>query len=428
MNNFKIYFINHSCFKVQMKNFSFLVDPWFSGTVFNNSWKLLKETNISEINLSDLKYIFISHEHPDHLNFKTLKEIYEIKKDVKIIFPYRKDLLVQRVLEKIGFEFHFIKQNSEKFYIDEKNYVKYFSNNMWGDHTIVFSIDKKIIVNQNDDYTEQSTIKVIKKEFKEIDLFFSQFSLAGYYGNSDNPDGIMKKGHKYHLDRVKKYFDDFKPKIFVPFASYIYFCKEENKFLNDFAVKPREVLDCLGNKNCQLVCFNDEVYLNETFETRNIENLNKLENLFKINNQKEFMPIEKVEVSAIIDIIKKKIYKMTFFQKIQVLVNTNNSLKKNILGFIKIFYLITSIKIYARDLKKIITIDLFTSNIEISDFSTNMKFDFSVPSDDLFFMFKFPWGSDTVNISSTVNHYTKKSIIFFFFLKQYYYRFGFKAE
>ena len=119
---------------------------------------------------------------------------------------------------------------------------------------------------------------------------------------------------------------------------------------------------------------------------------------------------------------------MTFFQKIQVLVNTNNSLKKNILGFIKIFYLITNIKIYARDLKKIITIDLFTNNIKISDFSTNMKFDFSVPSDDLFFMFKFPWGSDTVNISSTVNHYTKKSIIFFFFLKQYYYRFGFKAE
>ena len=77
---------------------------------------------------------------------KNTNFIYEIKKDVKIIFPYRKDLLVQRVLEKIGFEFHFIKQNSEKFYIDEKNYVKYFSNNMWGDHTIVFSIDKKIIV------------------------------------------------------------------------------------------------------------------------------------------------------------------------------------------------------------------------------------------------------------------------------------------
>ena len=211
-----------------MKNYSFLVDPWFTGTVFNNSWKLLKENNISNINLIDLKYIFISHEHPDHLNFQTLKEIYKIKQDVEIIFPYRNDVLVKKVVEKIGFKFHFIRQNSEKFFIDKENFVKFFSNDMWGDHTIVFSIDEKVIVNQNDDYTEQSTINKIIKEYPNIDLLFTQFSLAGYYANSDRPDEIMEKGHKFHLNRIKKYFNSFKPKIIVPFASYIYFCKESN--------------------------------------------------------------------------------------------------------------------------------------------------------------------------------------------------------
>ena len=427
MNNFKINFVNHSCFKVQMKNFSFLVDPWFSGTVFNNSWKLLKETNIKEIDLSDLKYIFISHEHPDHLNFKTLKEIYEINKDVKIIFPYREDPLVQRVLEKIGFKFHFIKQNSEKFFIDEINYVKFFSNNMWGDHTIVFSLDNKIIVNQNDDYTEKNTVKKILKEFKKVDLFFTQFSLAGYYGNSDNPSEIMEKGHKYHLNRVKSYFNDFKPKILVPFASYIYFCKESNKFLNNFSVKPSEVLNLLGNKNCQLVSFNDEIYLDHSFEERNKENAQKLEKLFQIDNEKKFIPIQKLEENQIKDIIQKKIEKISFFQKVQVLVNNKNSIIKNILGFIKIFYLMADIKIYVYDIKKIIKVNLFSKKIDISDYEKKINFDFYLPSEDLLFMFKFPWGSDTVNISSTVNHYSKKSFIFFFFLKRHYYRFGFKG-
>ena len=44
MSNFKINFINHACFKIQVNNYSILVDPWFTGKVFNNSWKLLKET------------------------------------------------------------------------------------------------------------------------------------------------------------------------------------------------------------------------------------------------------------------------------------------------------------------------------------------------------------------------------------------------
>ena len=85
------------------------------------------------------------------------------------------------------------------------------------------------------------------------------------------------------------------------------------------------------------------------------------------------------------------------------------------------------IKIYVYDIKKIIRVNLFTKKIDISDYDKNINFDFSLPSEDLLFMFKFPWGSDTVNISSSVNHYSKKSFIFFFFLKRHYYRFGFKG-
>ena len=85
----------------------------------------------------------------------------------------------------------------------------------------------------------------------------------------------MEKGHKFHLNRLKEYFNSLKPKIIVPFASYIYFCKESNKFLNKFSVKPHEVISNLGSKNCQLVYLNDEVFLNNSFENRNPENLGR---------------------------------------------------------------------------------------------------------------------------------------------------------
>ncbi len=72
-------------FSNHKKDYSILVDPWFSGKVFNDSWELLNETNIDDLDLSNLKYIFISHEHPDHLSWSTLKKI---KKNVTNLCKY----------------------------------------------------------------------------------------------------------------------------------------------------------------------------------------------------------------------------------------------------------------------------------------------------------------------------------------------------
>ena len=66
----KITFINHACFTIEKNNEMIFVDPWFFGRIFNNSWSLFKETE--KIDLSNLKYIFITHEHPDHLHWPTL--------------------------------------------------------------------------------------------------------------------------------------------------------------------------------------------------------------------------------------------------------------------------------------------------------------------------------------------------------------------
>ena len=63
-----------------MKNFSFLVDPWFSGTVFNNSWKLLKEKIFKRMNLIIFNYFLFFLNIQVILIFKPLKEIIKLKK------------------------------------------------------------------------------------------------------------------------------------------------------------------------------------------------------------------------------------------------------------------------------------------------------------------------------------------------------------
>ena len=63
--------INHaSLFMKFNKDMSFLTDPWYTGSAFDNGWSLLHENNEKFIEnvLNNTNYIYISHEHPDHFS------------------------------------------------------------------------------------------------------------------------------------------------------------------------------------------------------------------------------------------------------------------------------------------------------------------------------------------------------------------------
>ena len=421
----KIKFINHACFQFLLKDYSILIDPWFFGKVFNNSWSLFRETSIETIDIKSLKWIFISHEHPDHLHFETLKEIKNINDKVTVIFPYRKDATVKKVIEKIGLKFKFIKQNSEKFFIDENNYVKFFSFENEGDHTMVFKINERIIVNQNDDYTLDKTVKMINSEFPSIDILLTQFSLAGYYGNFDEEKTLKIKGHDFHLNRVIEYSKKFNPSFTIPFASYVYFCRDYNKYLNKFIVTPKEVISALGNDKCQLVWYGDEVIF-DNFKERNLLNQSKLNDLFNINKIKDFSQSITINDNELVKIIKLRLNKISFIEKIKTFIDFSNPISST-KGLIKFFLLINrKITVHLYDINKVVYIDFLRNSAKISVYKKNIKIDFSLPSEDLFFMFKFPWGSDTVNISATVNFFSKKSMLLFNFLLSNYKKFGAK--
>ena len=102
--------INHACFSIERKDSLTLMDPWFSGRIFNKSWSLIRETDLQSIDgIEKLKNIVISHEHPDHLHWPTLKQIKDYSNnDITIYMPYRNNDNVKREVEKIGFNFEYL--------------------------------------------------------------------------------------------------------------------------------------------------------------------------------------------------------------------------------------------------------------------------------------------------------------------------------
>ena len=284
-NNFKITFLNHASFMIETNESITLVDPWYFGKIFNNSWSLLKDTDDSQIDYSKVKYISISHEHPDHLHWATLKHIRsKTDGDITIIFPRRTNPNVMEACKKAGYNFAYIDHYNETE-IEENYTIAAFPAGH--DSALVYRIGDRIICNQNDAYLDEQVLVKMKQMFPIIDLWLFQFSLAGYYGNSTEPEIIKQKGTQFHIDKFMEYQNYLQPKMSVPFASYCYFCKQYNSYINDYAVTLNDILSKVQYPT-HIPYYNEEISL--TSLKNNKTNLEKW-NLIIKNSKNDITPI-----------------------------------------------------------------------------------------------------------------------------------------
>jgi hypothetical protein len=292
-----IKFINHACIQFKKQNTKVLFDPWFHGKVFNNSWSLLKNTNINN-DFNDVTHICISHEHPDHLHFGTLNELKKISKTIPtLIFPERTNQFVKSALDRTGFKIKFASRDGVPVDLGNGIKVSYFGEHYGHDNSIVLAVDRMILLNQNDHYTSEDIVKKINQLYPKIDFLFTQFSLAGYYGNSDDKDRIKKNGYNFHIHRLLHYANVFNPKIVIPFASYVYFCHYYNQYLNDYIVTPQVAFKALNKAGFKvfLPYYGDDISLDTSLcDEKNKKNLPKLTKLF---NKKSFVIDQKFSIT-----------------------------------------------------------------------------------------------------------------------------------
>lgn len=97
----EIRFINHACLLVKMGDINFATDPWIDGSAFCNGWWLAKPSPIDAFEaLNKCDFIYISHNHPDHLHPESLKKI---RKDMPILTADFKSGSTKNYLHSLGF-------------------------------------------------------------------------------------------------------------------------------------------------------------------------------------------------------------------------------------------------------------------------------------------------------------------------------------
>ena len=120
-----------------------------------------------------------------------------------------------------------------------------FSHDSWmaikqGDHTILNTND--CLVNTKE------LAEDILKITGDISILMTQFSYGQFEGNSDQPEKRRAAVEK-KFKQIDNQITVFKPTYLIPMASFVYFCHEENYYMNDSINKIGAVYEYYTVKN-----------------------------------------------------------------------------------------------------------------------------------------------------------------------------------
>ncbi|WP_417668095.1 Rieske 2Fe-2S domain-containing protein [Roseibium sp.] len=97
----EVEFLNHACLLFRTEGLQFATDPWLLGPAFSNGWWLNLPTPSDALDrLNACDFLFISHNHPDHLHRETLEYV---RKDMPILTAAFETGSTVRFLRDIGF-------------------------------------------------------------------------------------------------------------------------------------------------------------------------------------------------------------------------------------------------------------------------------------------------------------------------------------
>jgi len=85
---FDVTYFSHASIEIRVGSTRIITDPWFIGPAFSRGWWLSVDPPQDCFQrLATADYIYISHSHPDHLNFPTLEKLSIMNPHVKILIP-----------------------------------------------------------------------------------------------------------------------------------------------------------------------------------------------------------------------------------------------------------------------------------------------------------------------------------------------------
>lgn len=245
--------VNHASYIIEHGSIKLICDPWIEGRVFNQSWALLAPSKFEFEDFSTITHIWFSHEHPDHFFPPNIKKIpAEYRKNITVVFQKTIDKRVLEFCKKMNFkELVELKDyNSYALASDFKITIGKVKNDT--DSWMMMDVGEKKILNLNDCILEEDERGELAKYTGKVDLLLTQFSFASWVGNKSDAQAIRAAASE-KLEEVKLYITTFQPSFTIPFASYVWFCHQDNFHLNTYANRVDDVVELINQNDSQAI-------------------------------------------------------------------------------------------------------------------------------------------------------------------------------
>lgn len=249
----KVTYIGHACILVESGGTRILMDPWLTDPTYHGTWWHYPPLTLGIRDLPKVDYLYISHEHPDHFDPPTLREL---DKDVHVIIANFTRKRFRDRLRGLGFR-----------HIDEVEFGAEFRCNgsglrlrlippdrPWDDSAILVQDGSTTVLNVNDCHLDDATLERLGSE-QAIDLAFLTFTGASQYpGCFEFP--LASKIQRWneskvaHLEEFVNWAKLLRTKRAVPAAGNFALLAPDQLFLNTahYVNTPQEAVDLLRLK------------------------------------------------------------------------------------------------------------------------------------------------------------------------------------
>ncbi len=234
MSQAKISLLSHASVLIEVDGKKIVTDPWYFGTAFNDGWELNPKPDLEQIKgqIQDVDIIWISHEHPDHLHFPTLKWLAEfVRKDVTVFFQATNSEKVFSALKRLGYQSFIQMPHMKKIAISPNVQLACYAHRHLDSSLAVFVDNHFWLLNVNDTELSTGDCSLISKQFGNPTVVYNQFSIAG----SDGVESSLKNYAAKVMSEMVRQHKELKARLTVPFASFVRFARTDNAYINAYA-------------------------------------------------------------------------------------------------------------------------------------------------------------------------------------------------
>ncbi|MGL3213386.1 MBL fold metallo-hydrolase [Bradyrhizobium sp. BR 1433] len=378
----KIRWINHAGFELQTEGLRIVCDPWLDGLVFNKSWALISPTKMQPEDFRDVDYLWLSHEHPDHFSPPSLRSIpQDIRKDITVLFQ-ASDGRVAKFCRDLGFKM--VRELKDWERCELGSGVSITIKTVDDDSLCLIETRHRRYLNINDCVAPDAKAlhSAIAPRVGKIDVLLTQFSFANWAGNPDEPE-IARRQARQKIDQIETQLAIYQPKVFIPCASFVWFCREGNFHLNASANKIADVYARFAGQVESVVLYpGDEYVVGESHDSASaIARYRDDEASHSRPLNMRDAPVSVAELNLLSIEHQKNMRNSNWMWSL---------LPFRISGYIK------PVSVYLTDIDRRLVYSMFT---DIHWLSGNEVCDIELSSDAMAQMLRFGFGYDTLYIS-----------------------------